>query len=208
MKSEAAKLKDMQKAYGLSTPKTKPAPTSKPSAVKISSSSASVSESSTRKTLPTNSIRTARNSTGSIVSKPDSLPTSRKSVPDKTESKQGMSKIVAASKANYAEKYGASGNRNSVKKTQETSNHTVPAGTGRKLPVSSSGSVAHSQSSKTPSKKVTSVSSTTSRLTSQKAPPPVMCKSEPAEDEGPADYDEDFEVNEPKKVFWLYPTIL
>lgn len=96
----------MQKAYGIAAKDI-----SSRTRVSVKSSSGAGDGSSIHKTAVTNATsQRLRNSTGATHSstKPENTATSRRSLPPGgTMSSKSSSKIIAASKANYAEKYGS-----------------------------------------------------------------------------------------------------
>lgn len=95
----------MQKAYGISAKEI-----SSKTRVSVKTSSGAGDGSSIHKTAVTNATsQRLRNSTGAThpSTKPDRMATSRKSLPGETTNSKSSSKIIAASKANYAEKYGS-----------------------------------------------------------------------------------------------------
>lgn len=144
----------MQKAYGVSSKdlpvKTKTSSSSTKSSVKSSGATPTTGDAANRgnkNANPVGSQRT-RHSTDAVNSslKPEGIGPSRRSYPGETNNSKASSKIIAASKANYAEKYGGA-RRNSIdhknranpvpitsQRRTSNSNNSTAAGSGNSSP--------------------------------------------------------------------------
>ncbi|CAL8146523.1 unnamed protein product [Orchesella dallaii] len=181
-KQDATKLRNVQKAYGIlpkdvSQTKTKTGTTSRtPGSTSTRGGAASVTSSN-----QTSTRNPVRNSIGSSPKTEKNL--TRSNAPETTTTKKSTSKIIAASKANYVDKYGSptggGGVRTSVSK----------GSTSKQQPGGGSTSTGRKPAS---IKSKSSTSSKTSNLVAQK-PPPAFYESDIVSEPVPDDYEDDFE---------------